>query len=200
MARLKFDDIDEWTPSSISIVDEPSHPLCKFEVYEDDEDYVKKSIEINQEGEIMVEETINKEPTVEVSQSFLEKLLGRSILKSEEPAPTPIKKADEEEEEEIPAWAKSLIARIEKLEEKDKTPAPGAVNKSEAAEGEGEASAEEAETGSEEEVEETEESEEEIIDTEEVVSKSIDPDLVSSATSDKSLVERTGRMSNGMTW
>lgn len=46
MARLKFKDINEWTPSSISIVDEPSHPLCHFEVYEDDDEYVKKSIDI----------------------------------------------------------------------------------------------------------------------------------------------------------
>ena len=46
MSRLTFQDIDEWTPSSISIVDVPAHPLCKFEVYDDDEEFVKKSIEI----------------------------------------------------------------------------------------------------------------------------------------------------------
>lgn len=199
MTRLKFDDIDDWTPSSISIVDQPAHPLCKFEVYEDDEEYVKKSIEIsNQEGENMVEETINKEPTVEVSQSFLEKLLGRSILKSEEPVKTPVPpKEEEKEEEEIPEWAKSLIARIEKLEEKEKekTPAPGAVPKNAEGEGEGESPAE-SETDSEEEDNE----EEKVIDEEEVVSKSIDPDLVSSSPTEKSLVERTGRNSNGMTW
>ena len=56
MARLKFKDIGEWTPSSISIVDEPSHPLCHFEVYEDDDEYVKKSIDITG-SEIMVEST-----------------------------------------------------------------------------------------------------------------------------------------------
>lgn len=56
MARLKFKDINEWTPSSISIVDEPSHPLCHFEVYEDDEEYVKKSIDITG-SEIMADPT-----------------------------------------------------------------------------------------------------------------------------------------------
>lgn len=197
MARLKFDDIDEWTPASISIVDKPAHPLCTFEVYEDDEEYVKKSIEIsNTEGEIMVEETIkDNEPTIEVSQSFFEKLLGRSILKSEEP--TPVKK-DDEEEDEIPGWAKDILSRLEKLE-KEKTPAPGAVPKNESAEGEGETPAEDAEPASETE-EEVEETEEPVIDEEEVVSKSIDPDLVTSTSTDKPLVERAGRKSNGMTW
>lgn len=73
MARLKFKDIGEWTPSSISIVDEPSHPLCHFEVYEDDDEYVKKSIDITG-SEIMVESTTNdsttEEARVSVSESF----------------------------------------------------------------------------------------------------------------------------------
>ena len=39
---LKFKDIDKWKPTSISIVDKPSHPLAVFEVYEDDEEFIKK--------------------------------------------------------------------------------------------------------------------------------------------------------------
>ena len=39
---LKFKDIKDWKPSTISIVDQPSHPMAVFEVYEDDEEFVKK--------------------------------------------------------------------------------------------------------------------------------------------------------------
>ena len=82
MSRLKFEDIDEWTPSSISIVDVPAHPLCKFEVYEDDEEFVKKSIEID-EGEIMEESKPQiEEPMVHAPVSFFEKLLGRTVGKA----------------------------------------------------------------------------------------------------------------------
>lgn len=38
---LKFKDIKDWKPSTISIVDQPSHPMAVFEVYEDDEEFVK---------------------------------------------------------------------------------------------------------------------------------------------------------------
>ena len=203
MSRLKFEDIDEWTPSSISIVDVPAHPLCKFEVYEDDEEYVKKSIEIkNYEGETMTEE-----PKVEVTEGFLERLLGRSILKSEEEQET----IEKEEQEEDASFAK-LEARITKLEQeiaalkKDDSSevTPGAVTKSE---GEGEAEGEVAETSEESEdeaeaevEEEAEEEEEEILDESEVVSKSIDPDTITIDSTEKTLAERIGRNHKGMTW
>ena len=201
LTNLKFDDIDDWTPSSISIVDEPSHPCCHFEVYHDDEEYVKKSIEIN-EGEMMVEQNPQKEePMVHAPVSFFEKLLGRTVGKAvEEEAPVkPPVKEEKADTSSIEARLEKLEARVAELEkqepakkedEKEKEPAPGAVTKSE-----GESS--EAETT-------TTETQEEIIDTEEVVakSKSIDPDtaITSRSSETKSLVERAGRKTNGMTW
>ena len=43
---LEFKDIGDWTPSTVSIVDVPYHPLAYFEVYENDEEFVKKFQEI----------------------------------------------------------------------------------------------------------------------------------------------------------
>ena len=193
---LKFEDIDEWTPSSISIVDVPAHPLCKFEVYDNDEEFVKKSIEIN-EGELMEEQNSHiEEPMVQAPVSFFERLLGRTVAKAEEVTEPP-----KEEEKDVNA---ELISRIEKLEEKvaalEKEPekvekedeaTPGAVTKSEGEASEGETSeAEAAETN------------EEIVDEEEVVvkSKSIDPDTITISSTDLTLAERAGRNVNGMTW
>lgn len=39
---LEFKDIGDWSPASISIVDKPAHPLAVFEVYENDEEFIKK--------------------------------------------------------------------------------------------------------------------------------------------------------------
>lgn len=208
MARLKFKDIGEWTPSSISIVDEPSHPLCHFEVYEDDDEYVKKSIDITG-SEIMVESTTNdsttEEARVSVSESFLEKLLGRSILKSTEPTTEPPKPNDDEGSaakimEKLDAMDKkidSIDARIVKLEKEedpttpednDSTPAPGAVGKND---NESEANNSEPPKPN-----------DAVLDTTSVVAKSqeLDPDNSKVTTSDKSLMERLGRNPNGMTW
>lgn len=202
MGNLKFDDIDEWTPSSISIVDEPSHPLCHFEVYENDEEYVKKSIEI-EEGEIMVEEPkITEEPMVQAPVSFFEKLLGRTVGKAveevpEKPPEKPEEKAGSNLEERI-AKLEEKVAKLEKANESEEKPpakeeaeetTPGAVTKSEGEASEGETS--EAATT------------EEIVNEDEVVikSKSLDPDTITtSAESDKTLVERAGRNTNGMSW
>ena len=42
---LKFKDIGkDWKPTSISIVDKPSHPMAVFEVYEDDDEFIKFKI------------------------------------------------------------------------------------------------------------------------------------------------------------
>ena len=197
MGNLKFDDIDEWTPSSISIVDEPSHPLCHFEVYENDDEYVKKSIQI--EGEIMSEKTnVETEAMVQAPVSFFEKLLGRTVAKAEEiPEKPPAK--PEEPVSNLEERIAKLEERIEKLESEfkeeekpqEEETAPGAVTKSES----------EGETAEAETVSAEESSEEEIVDTDEVVTKSIDPDTISTSTeSDKSLIERAGRNTNGMTW
>ena len=207
MGNLKFKDIDEWTPSSISIVDEPSHPCCHFEVYHDDEEYVKKSIEVN-EGEMMVENPQNQEqePMVHAPVSFFEKLLGRTVGKAVEdevPKPPVKEEANSNLESRVAALEKK-VANLEKEEEKpkeeeEKEPAPGAVTKSEGESSEAEATTETSEEGE----QETEEKEDEVLDDKEVVakSKSIDPDTVTpSATSEKSLVERAGRNINGMSW
>lgn len=185
MTRLKFEDIDEWTPSSISIVDVPAHPLCKFEVYEDDEEFVKKSIEID-EGEIMEESKPQiEEPMVHAPVSFFEKLLGRTVGKAVE--------EEKPQEEKKEADDSAILARIEKLEarvaELEKAPEPKEEEQKEdvVAKSEGEAS--EGET--------PEQLEEEVV----VKSKSLDPDTIITPTeSDKSLVERAGRKTNGMTW
>lgn len=197
MTRLKFNDIDEWTPSSISIVDVPAHPLCRFEVYEDDEEYVKKSIEIN-EGEDMEKQNPQiEEPMVQAPVSFFERLLGRTVAKAVEDEPP---KEEEKADSDILARIEKLEKRVAELEkepeekpkENENEPAPGAVAKSEG-EGESEGEAQAAET---------EETTEEIIDEKEVVakSKSIDPDNIHYTDSSETLLERTGRNRNGMTW
>lgn len=192
--RLKFDDIDEWTPSSISIVDEPFHPLCKFEVYEDDDEYVMKSIETITDGEVMSKkDIIEEEPMVSGPASFFKDLFNRNVAKSEEVPEEPPKK---EEDSEVLAYLKKLDARITKLEE-DKKPAEPV--KEAVAKSEGET---EGETEPTTKPTETEEKEEEVVDQEEVVTKSIDPDMVQSNMdeSEKSFCERMGRNENGMTW
>ena len=205
MSNLKFDDIDDWTPSSISIVDEPSHPLCKFEVYENDDEYVMKSISL-EEGETMVEN--QNEPKVEVSESFLERFLGRSVQKADPVEEPPKEEPKTDDVAELAAKVDALEKRVAELEgksenvEKEDETTPGAVTKSE---GEGEAT--EGETATEEgEAEEKpaeeDNTEDEIIDEKKVVAKSvsIDPDTVQKNSSEKSLVERAGRKTNGMTW
>lgn len=199
MTRLKFEDIDEWTPSSISIVDVPAHPLCRFEVYEDDEEYVKKSIEIN-EGEFMEEQNPQiEEPMVQAPVSFFERLLGRTVAKAVE-EPEPPKEEEEKADSDILARIEKLEKRVAELEKEpeekpkekpnENEPAPGAVAKSEG-ESEGEVQATEDDKTT-----------EEIIDEKEVVakSKSIDPDNIHYGDSTETLLERTGRNRNGMTW
>ena len=226
MARLTFQDIDEWTPSSISIVDEPSHPLCKFEVYEDDEEYVKKSIDIN--GENMVDQNTSTENKVAVSESFLERILGRSIAKSEptEPPAQPPAKNDGDKSaaekimEKLESMEKKIDAidgRVSKLETGEDPkpegddPAPGAVNKNDDGTGEGEG---EGEQNTEQDPEpqdkdndkdkddDKKKEEDDVLDTKSVVAKSqeLDPDHSTIGTTDKSLMERYGRNDNGMTW
>ena len=93
---LEFKDILKWTPSTISIVDEPYHPLAYFEVYENDEEFVKKYREIA-EVKTMSDEQ-NKGVTM--SEGFFEKLLGGLVAKSNpepQPNPNPEPQGDDEE-------------------------------------------------------------------------------------------------------
>ncbi len=208
MARLTFKDINEWTPSSISIVDEPSHPLCHFEVYEDDEEYVKKSIDITG-SEIMTEgqnPSTTEEGRVSVSESFLEKLLGRSIIKSTEPseppAQTPAKNDGNSAAEKIMAKLDEMdkkigaidgrVSKLEKGEDPEPNdegnngdPAPGAVGKND---DDSEGNTPNHTDG--------------VLDTKNVVAKSqeLDPDNSTISTTTDSFMKRAGRNSNGMTW
>ena len=88
MGRLNFNDIADWTPTSISIVDRPDHPLAVFEVYEDDDEFVKKSINIDDN---MSNEENMKDETISISQSFFEKLEEKPD-EEEDPVPGTVTK------------------------------------------------------------------------------------------------------------
>lgn len=206
---LKFKDIKDWKPSTISIVDQPSHPMAVFEVYEDDEEFVKKYITPEDEVEVMTKE--DSEKNVQMSEGFFEKLINGLVAKSEpqestEPPAqkTPTKSETMEDENKIlEAIGKidnrldSMEARITKLEGGEKPPepkvddpVPGAVKKSEEKEPEedGEVKVDPTIT------------DEGTVNPEATVSKSIDPDLAKGNASEKSFLERMGRKSNGMAW
>lgn len=204
---LKFKDIigKDWKPTSISIVDSPSHPLAVFEVYEDDEEFIKKysPIEVDK-----LSNEVNDE-TVTMPSSFLEKLLGGLISKAEEPPEKPPEKEGEEDDklDQIMAKLESFEERISKLENPEA--APGAVAKSEgAASGEGgeagEATATEGQEGNEGEDEgKGEEEEKPIVDDKTMVKKSkeVDPDLnKGSSAPTESFMKRIGRSEDGMKW
>lgn len=181
MGKLNFKDIgDDWTPSAISIVDSPDHPLAVFEVYEDDEEFVKKSLNI--EGENMVEEK-HEEQIVSGPVSFFEKLLGKTngvVVKSEEtPAEPPVKQPEKnnESEDKVLEAIQKIDAKIDKIDER--------VTKLEKGD----------------EKEEPKEAPEKN-PTEGVVTKSceVDPDDLTVTKSEKTVYERMGRNANGMTW
>lgn len=194
---LKFKDIDKWKPTSISIVDKPSHPLAVFEVYEDDEEFIKKYSPVEVDKLSNTKE-VNDE-TVTVSSSFFEKLLGGLVSKAEEPPEKPPVKEEGEEGEGKDDKLDEIIKRLDAFDERLKKlenpeEAPGAVAKSE---GEGE-----AQTTTE--GQEGEEGEEKtIVDDKTMVKKSkeVDPDLnKGSSAPQESLMKRIGRSEDGMKW
>lgn len=194
---LQFKDIQDWKPSSISIVDKPAHPLAVFEVYEDDDEFIRKykpMVNIMSEKE--------QENNVTISESFFEKLFGGLVSKSESTTPPekpPVKKGNdngsnekdedtlnvEEEIAKVNARLDEFDKRLSILENPEKEQknsndsedvAPGAVKKSE---------------------------ESDVIDDNKVVkkSKSLDPDLSSvNHKPTKSFMERIGRSEDGMKW
>jgi len=203
MGRLNFNDIGDWTPTSISIVDRPDHPLAVFEVYEDDDEFVKKSINIDDN---MSNEENMKDETISISQSFFEKLLGRTVMKSAEttepPAKPPVKSGESEDKfnaEKIMAKLDAMDKKIDSIDERltkvetdeevgekpdgEEDPVPGAVTKNET-NGENDSGTNE------------------IVDDSQVVTKSreVDPDKITVTKSEKTFYERIGRKSNGMTW
>ena len=98
---LKFKDIKDWKPSTISIVDQPSHPMAVFEVYEDDEEFVKKYITPEDKVEVMTKED-NGKNNVQFSEGIFEKLINGLVAKSEPPEPTepPVQNNNEPVEDE----------------------------------------------------------------------------------------------------
>lgn len=206
---LRFKDINDWKPSSISIVDKPGHPMAVFEVYEDDDEFIKKYAPI-EVGKLNNEEKTENE-TVTMSGSFFEKLFGSLISKSEPanepPAKPPVKEGEEEEEKEdkldkIIERLDSFDERLKKLENPEE--APGAVAKSEGAatggesQGEGEGGESQTTTEGQE-----ESGKEEVVDDKTMVKKSqeVDPDLnKGSSAPSESFMKRIGRSEDGMKW
>lgn len=203
---LKFKDIKDWKPSTISIVDQPSHPMAVFEVYENDEEFVKKYITPEDEVEVMTKED-NGKTNVQVSEGILEKLINGLVAKSEpqEPTEPPAQNNEpvEDENKILEAISKidkrldTMDARITKLEGGEKPPeppkedpVPGTVKKSEPPKDD---------DGGEVKVDTTITAEG-TVNPDTTVSKSIDPDLAKGNASEKSFLERMGRNSNGMTW
>lgn len=201
---LKFKDIKDWKPSTISIVDQPSHPMAVFEVYENDEEFVKKYI--TPEVEVMTKED-NGKNNVQVSEGILEKLINGLVAKFEPQEPKPPAQNNnepvEDENKILEAIGKidkrldTMDARITKLEGGEKPPeppkedpVPGAVKKSEPPKdnGGGEVKGDTTITA------------DGAVNIDATVSKSIDPDLAKGNASEKSFLERMGRNSNGMTW
>lgn len=206
MGRLNFKDIGDWTPSSISVVDQPDHPLAVFEVYEDDEEFVKKSINVD---DIMVDVNNVQEENVSIPSRLFEKLLGGTVLKSSEGSTEPPAKTPEKNEgtsdtdkimQKLDAMDKKIdgiderVTKIEKGEDPEDNddgevdPVPGTVTKNEGDAGDGQT---------------TSNPEGNVVDDNHVVTKSreVDPDLELVVTkSEKTRYERMGRNANGMTW
>ena len=145
MGRLNFKDIGDWTPSAISIVDQPDHPLAVFEVYENDEEFVKKSINVD---DIMVEEIkSNDEQMVSGPVSFFKELFNRPVVtKSAEQSNEPPAKEDEVSDmDKIMAKLEAMDKKIDGIEKdvnelkgeeppkenNEEDPAPGTVTKQE---------------------------------------------------------------------
>lgn len=110
---LTFRDIDKWKPASISIVDYPSHPMAVFEVYEDDEEFIRKFIDGDES--MTNNNNVNGDGKVSISERLFEKLLGGGVSKAEPvepPVREPVRKPEPKEEDD------DLEKRVSALEEK----------------------------------------------------------------------------------
>ena len=217
---LEFKDIGDWTPSTVSIVDVPYHPLAYFEVYENDDEFVKKFKDLG------VEEMSNQgtEKNVSISESFFEKLLGRAVAKRDpEPQPQNQTAPPQNDDEDVVTNAQILEA-INKYDERltavenqisgEGNPEPSNEDDPEPAEGDQNQSGESNPEPSNEEEPQTVElplNSDGTLDMDNAVvakyiprgtgdSQSLDGDLIRGDSSDKSFNERTGRDENGMTW
>lgn len=218
---LQFRDINDWTPASISIVDKPSHPLAVFEVYENDDEFIKKYINNPMEDEIM---TGNNNPTpsnnndgsVVVSGGFFERLLDKLVAKSE-----PVNNNETNEEDSL---NKEILEKLNNIEENQKktderldaleNPVPADSEPSNNTNDDEGNDGDEGDNGSDESntTVELPLNSDGTLNLEDAAvakylpknytptSQGVDPDLQRGTPSDKSFNERTGRDSNGMSW
>lgn len=209
MSRLHFRDIQDWTPASVSIVDKPYHPLAVFEVYEDDDEFIKK---YTKEVDIM---TNNNTPAsgdnVVVNGSFMERLIDKLVAKNN-PAPNEDSLSKEilEKLDAIEKNQAKTDERLDALENQEPAdPEPPAEPEGNDGNNDGEPAEPPAEP--EGQTVELPLNSDGTLDMEnEVVAKylpsgngnsqSVDPDLTITPKNDKSFNERSGRNSNGMTW
>ena len=217
---LQFRDITDWTPASISIVDKPSHPLAVFEVYENDNEFIKKYIDPQMEDDSMAQNN-NPAPaageTIPVSGSFFEKLFDKVIAKSEPVSEDDTNKEILEKLNAIEENQKKTDERLTALETPEPTtpePTPGKEDKND--NGEGETKNNDGKDGDESNpIAETVElplNDDGTLNLDDAAvakylpknytptSQGVDPDLQRGTPSDKSFNERTGRDSNGMSW
>lgn len=197
MGRLNFKDIgDDWTASAISIVDIPDHPLAVFEVYESDEEFVEKSIDISEVKNMTENNMDENTQMVSGPASFFNNILdsvGKVVTKSTEP---PKKNKEAVTNEQIMEKLESLDKRVTELEKEgtvtkqqgndNADPVPGTVTKQQKNNNNP-----------------TNNTDNNADPTNNVVTKSrqIDPDEELVVTkSSKTLMERLGRDENGMTW
>ena len=213
MSRLHFRDIQDWTPASVSIVDKPYHPLAVFEVYEDDDEFIKK-FSNPQEVNVMTQNNPtpgNAGDNVTVSGGFLERLLDRVVAKNEPtPDEDPTTKKILEKLNTIEENQAKANERLDALENPEGDPAEPPAESNNA---EGDTEGDPAEPPAEPEMKTVELplNSDGTLDMEnEVVAKylpsgngnsqSVDPDLTITPRTDKSFNERSGRNSNGMSW
>ena len=220
---LTFRDIDKWKPASISIVDYPSHPMAVFEVYEDDEEFIRKFIDGDES--MTNNNNVNGDGKVSISERLFEKLLGGGVSKAEpveppvrEPVrkPEPKKEEDDDLEKRVSALEEKLDQVIELLKKE-----PEAKKAPEPPEGEGVRKYvevegvkfyPETENREEEELEVLDDGVRKYVEVEGIryyqkqdnpinggVSKSLDIDnLASSNHSESTLLERIGRTNSGL--
>lgn len=214
MSRLHFRDIQDWTPASISIVDKPYHSLAVFEVYENDDEFIKKYVDVEVDKMAQNSTPAPAGDNVTVSGSFMERLLDKIVAKNE-PAPGETKDVSEkileklEKIEENQTKTDERLTALENPEPVDPEPTPGEGegNQAEGEVNEGEGNPDDGEPTT----VELPLNSDGTLDMENAVvakylpspggsSQGVDPDLHRGNKPDKSFNERSGRNSNGMTW
>ncbi len=213
---LEFKDIGEWSPASISIVDKPAHPLAVFEVYENDEEFIKK---FKQYSKNEVNNMSENNDEIKMPSSVFERLFGPVIMKSKDEDNEKLEsiKAElEEAKEEIVTLQETIKKLEEQLKEKESEDKPSdeedkeQVNIEEVVEkaikkymeAQEEDEEEEDDSESDEENNDDNDEEEDIVDDEKFIkkSKSLDPDNLKHSKSKKTFMERIGRSNDGMKW